>query len=99
MKILQVVPSRDNKEKLKSLLVQKERKLRGKGTFIRQRAGRWRHVKHPGWITWQETSGGILLAEIHSRAAGTEWQLLQALIGFLDRYFADQIEHVTILYR
>lgn len=99
MKILLVVPRRGNKETLKSLLIRKERELRGKGTFVRQRAGRWRHRKHPGWIKWGETSGGILIAEIHSRAAGTGWQLLQAIVGFLDRNFAPQIENIIITNR
>jgi hypothetical protein len=100
MKILQVVPCRNNRAKLKSLMIQKERDLRGRGTtFVRQRAGRWQHTKHPGWINWDEASGGILVAEVQSRAEDSEWQLLQAFVGYLDRHFSDHIESITITYR
>jgi len=100
MKILQVIPRRANKKKLKTLLISKERELRGKGTtFRRQRAGRWFHVRHPGWINWDEASGGILVAEVQSRAADSEWQVLQAFIGYLDRHLSDYIESITITYR
>lgn len=99
MKIIQVVPRRSNKLSMKTLLVQKERELRGSSTFVRQRAGRWLHKRYKGWIKWNEVSGGILVAEVQSRAEDTEWQLLRAFIGYLDRHFSDQIESVTIIYR
>ena len=99
MKIIQVVPRRSNKARLRTLLVQKERDLRGSSTFYRQRAGRWLHKRYKGWIKWSETSGGILVVEVQSRIEDTEWQLLRAFIGYLDRHFSDQIESVTIIYR
>ncbi len=99
MKIIQVVPRRNNKLKLKTLLDQKERELRGSSTFVRQRAGRWMHKRYPGWINWDEVSGGILVVEIQSRVADAEWQLLRAFVGYLDRHFSEQIESITITYR
>jgi len=99
MKIIQVVPRRNNKARLRTLLTQKERDLRGSSTFYRQRAGRWLHKRYKGWIKWSEVSGGILVAEVQSRVEDTEWQLLRAFIGYLDRHFSDQIESVTIVYR
>jgi hypothetical protein len=55
MKILQMVPRRTNKDRLKMLLNSTERQLRGSRiTFFRQRAGRWRHKNYSGWICWDE---------------------------------------------
>ena len=100
MKILQVVPRRDNRKTLKRLLIDKERALRGSTTtFRRKGAGRWLHKRYTGWITWDESSGGILLAEIHSRQPDTEWRLLQAFVGYLDRHLAQQIDTITVFYR
>jgi hypothetical protein len=100
MKIVQVVPRRNAKRGLKTALNEKERDLRGRGTtFVRVKAGRWRHEKYYGWINWEETSGGILVAEVRSRVPETEWQLLQAFIGYLDRHLSDLIESITVSYR
>jgi hypothetical protein len=100
MKIVQVVPRPDRKHNLKALLKAKERELRsGPTAFKRKREGRWHHVKYPGWINWDETIGGILVAEIHTRATNQEWQLLQAFVGYLDRHLGDHIESISITYR
>lgn len=100
MKILQVVAKRDSDEKLKTLLDARERELRGsRTTFFRKKAGRWGHKRYQGWITWGETKGGILVAEVHGKAPETEWQLLHAFVGYLDRHFAEHIESITITYR
>lgn len=99
MKIVQVVPRAKNKTSLKSLLKAKERELRGKSTFVRQREGRWVHVKHPGWINWAEAYGGLLVAEVQTRVSESEWQLLQAFVGYLDRHLGENIESINILYR
>jgi hypothetical protein len=51
MKILQVVPKPGLDSKLKTILKNTERDLRGPHTtFLRVREGRWKHVKYPGWI-------------------------------------------------
>ena len=51
MKTVQVVPKADIDAKLKTLLKQTERELRGGSTtFLREREGRWKHVKYPGRI-------------------------------------------------
>lgn len=100
MKVLQVVPRRGIEAKLKTILNTTERELRGsRTTFVRQRAGRWKHKKYKGWITWTEAAGGVLVAEIQSKAGDTEWQLLQAFVGYLDRHLGDYIETVSITYR
>lgn len=100
MKIVQVVPKADTPAKLKSMLKKKELSLRGGSTtFFRQKEGRWKHVKYSGWINWDEAPGGILVAEIQSRKEGSDWQLLQSFVGYLDRHFGEYIESISIYYR
>ena len=100
MKILQVVPKANAKQHLKALLKAKERALRGSSTtFVRQKEGRWRHKKYAGWIKWDEAHGGVLVAEVRTLDGTSEWQLLQAFVGYLDRHFAEQIESIAITYR
>jgi len=100
MKLVQVVPVAGAKKHLKALLKSKERQLRGKPTaFIRQKEGRWVHIKHPGWITWDEAVGGVLVAEVNTKRTESEWQLLQAFICYLDRHLGEYIGTITISYR
>lgn len=100
MKIVQVVPKVDAPSKLKTLLKATERELRGPHTtFQRVREGRWKHVKYPGWVQWDQAPGNLLVAEVHTRVRDHEWQLLQAFIGYLDRHLGESIESVAIYYR
>jgi hypothetical protein len=99
MKIVQVVPRSGIEAKLKTLLNRKERELRGRPTAFSRARNRWRHVKYPGRITLDETKGGLIVAEIQTRKEGSEWQLLQAFIGYLDRHLGESIESISIFYR
>jgi hypothetical protein len=100
MKILQVVSRPGTKARLKTLLKNTERQLRGSHTtFRRTREGRWRHVKYPGWIHWDETPGNMLVAEIQTKVKDHEWQTLQAFIGYLDRHLGEEIESISVYYR
>ena len=100
MKIVQVVPKAGLPAKLKALLKATERHLRGPHTtFEREKEGRWKHVKYPGWIQWEDTAGGLLVAEIKTRVKDHEWQILEAFVGYLDRHLGDQIESISIHYR
>ena len=56
-------------------------------------------MKYPGWITWEEALGGILIAEIRTKVEASEWQLLQSFVGYLDRHLGSSIEAITITYR
>src|SRR6516225_9236264 len=77
MKILQVVPKPGTNGALKAALKKTEGNLRGPHTtFHREREGRWKYAKYPGWIQWDEAPGGLLVAEIHSRAKDHEWQMM-----------------------
>ena len=100
MKIVQVIPVSTNESSLKAMLKAKERELRGKATaFIRQKEGGWVHVKYPGWINWQQILPGVLIAEVNTKKPESEWQLLQAFVGYLDRHLGESIESITISYR
>jgi hypothetical protein len=100
MKIVQVVPRPGIDSKLKTVLKATERTLRGPHTtFRRVREGRWKHVKYPGWVRWDQAAGGFLVAEIQSKVKDHEWQLLQAFVGYLDRHLGDQIESISVYYR
>lgn len=100
MKIVQIVPKSGIETKLKTLLRSKAAELRGKPTaFHRDRRNRWKHVKYPGWINLTETSGSMLIAEIHTKVERAEWQLLQAFIGYVDRHIGKNIESISIYYR
>ncbi len=80
--------------------VDTERGLRGPHTtFRRTREGRWKHVKYPGGVTWDEAAGGLLMAEIQSKVKHHEWQLMDAFIGYLDRHLGEHIESISIYYR
>lgn len=100
MKIVQIIPRRDSESKLKTMMNAKERELRRKGTtLIRQKAGRWKHAKYPGWINWDESQGGVVVATIQSRVPESEWQLLSSFIGYIDRHFGEEVESIAITYR
>jgi len=100
MKVIQIIPLADDKPSLKVLLKNTERQLRGRGTtFKRQREGRWVHARYPGWINWNLARGGIIVAEVQSKKSDTEWQLLQAFIGYLDRHIGEYIQSINIIYR
>lgn len=84
---------------LKSLLKKRERELCGSNTtFVRKRRGVGR-TSYPGWIKWQETLGGAIVAEVQTRVANRDWKLLHAFIGYLDRHLGDHIQSLTITYR
>jgi len=100
MKVVQIIPLADDKPGLKTLLKDTERKLRGRGTtFKRQREGRWIHIKYPGWISWDLAKGGIIEAEVQSKRPESEWQLLRAFIGYVDRHIGKYVKSINIIYR
>ncbi len=100
MKIVQVMPKAGLNVKLKTLLKNAERQLRGPHTtFEREKEGRWKHVKYPGWIDWDDATGGLLIAAIRTKVKDHEWQIMEAFIGYLDRHLGEQIESISIHYR
>ncbi len=100
MKLVHVVPVHDGGPTLNSLLKGTERKLRGgRTTLIRQKGDRLVHAQYPGWITWEQTKGGVLNAVVKSRKPQEEWMLLSSFIGYLERHMSDFIQSITITYR
>ena len=39
-----------------------------------------------------------MLIEVRSKKPDVEWQLMQAILGFLDRHFSDNIRTILIHY-
>jgi len=102
MKVLQVVPKTGIKHSLKAQLKAKERELRSSGrptAFRRKREGVWVHIRYPGWISWDEARGGVLIGEVHPGRDGSDWQLANAFVGYLDRHLGKYLESISILYR
>lgn len=99
MKLVSVIPIENDKPTLATLLLETERRLRRRGTTL-SRHGHRRlvHAKYPGWITWDLTKGGILVAEIRSKRIESEWQLLQSFVGYLDRHLGEYIDTISIRY-
>jgi hypothetical protein len=64
-----------------------------------EKEGRWKHVKYPGWIHWDDAPGGLLIAEIRTRVKDHEWQIMEAFIGYLDRHLGEQIDSISVYYR
>src|SRR6516162_9144702 len=96
----QSIPKAGIDSKLKTLLKNTERQLRGPHTtFEREKDGRWKHVKYPGWIQWDDAPGGLLIAEIRTKVQDHEWQIMEAFIGYLDRHLGEQIDSISVYYR
>jgi hypothetical protein len=103
MRQVQVVP--DSGFRLYGAIVAKEVELarKNRGTFHRSAAkeknkAKWSHSNYPGWIRIARGMGEVVLIEIRSKKAGSEWQLMQAILGFLDRHFAEEIRTILIHY-
>src|SRR5438876_11712149 len=101
MRQVQIIPN--NGFRLYGALVAKEVELakKNRGTFHRsaakqQNRAKWTHASYPGWIKIARGMGEVVMIEIHSKKDGTEWQLLQAILGFPDRYFSREMRTIHI---
>ena len=100
MRRVHIIP--EEEFRLYSALVRKEADLkhrrlgtwRRSGKKVRDRA-RWTHTRYPGWIKIARGMGEVVQIEVHSEV---EWQLLDSILGFLDRHFADEIRSIHIFY-
>ena len=102
MRQVQVIPA--NGFRLYGAMVAKESELAHKrrGTFRRygpraRNRAKWRHSSYPGWVRLERVMGEVMMIEVHAKG-GTEWQLLQAILGFVDRHFAENVRSVHIEY-
>lgn len=103
MRQVQVVPN--GGFRLYGAIVAKEVELakKNRGTFHRSAAkekdkAKWSHSNYPGWIRIARGMGEVVLIEVRSKKPGVEWQLMQAILGFLDRHFSDNIGTILIHY-
>src|SRR5262249_22449174 len=103
MRHLQVIPRDDFN--LYGAMVDKEIELskNNRGTFFhsapkaKDRA-KWSHRRYAGWIKLARGMGEIVLIEVRSRKTEPEWQLMSALLGFLERHFAENVVAINIQY-
>lgn len=104
VRMIQVIP-RDG-VRLYGAMVRKEVDFaqRNRGTFFRsgrkkRDQAKWSHSKYSGWINLSRGMGEVVLAEIHSKSTNEDaWQILSAFLGWLDRYFAAEVQAVNIQY-
>ena len=103
MRRVQVIP-RDG-FRLYGAMVAKEVELsrKNKGTF--RRSGRkekdrakWSHSTYQGWVKLARGMGEVVEIEVRSKEKGAEWQLLHAILGFIDRHFAHKVRAINIHY-
>ncbi len=100
MRQVQIIP--EEGFRLYSALVRKEADIRSRGLGTWRRSGkkvrdraRWDHSRYPGWIKIARGMGEVVQIEVHS---DVEWQLLDSILGFVDRHFADEIRSIHIFY-
>jgi hypothetical protein len=103
MKTVEITPR--DKSAIYSGLVKKEAAIRknGRGTFVRKGAMRssaatWSHKKFKGSVSLTREPAELVRARIRSRTAEDELGLLRSFVGFVDRYFHDQVATITIHY-
>jgi hypothetical protein len=101
MRQVQVIPVPGFR--LYGAMVAKEIELsrKNRGTFRRSakrehNRARWSHSNFKGWIKLKRGMGEIVQIEVRSKAGGAEWNLLLAILGFVDRHFADDIRAMNI---
>lgn len=104
MRQVQIIP--EGGFRLYGAMVAKEAELahRNKGTFRRSAAkvknkARWSHSSYSGWVRIARGMGEVVMIEVQSKKEGTEWQLLHAILGFVDRHFAPNVRSIHIQYR
>ena len=101
MRQVQVVP-KDN-YRIYGAIVAKEVELahKHKGTFHRsgpkeKDRAKWSHANYDGWLNLARSMGEVVAIEVRSKKPEKEWMLLRALLGFLDRHFAEKIQAINI---
>ena len=85
-------------------LVAEEARLarKGKGTFRRRgRKGkhraRWVHTRFAGRVDLKRAEGDVVEIKVKSKPR-VEWQLLGAILGFIDRHFGSKVRAINIQY-
>lgn len=102
MRQVQVVPKQGFR--LFAAMVAKEAELarKNKGTFRRRgpkrkNSARWFHVKFKGQLALKRGTEEVVEIRLRSKQ-GAEWQLLGAIVGFIDRNFSPRVRAISIQY-
>jgi hypothetical protein len=104
MKLIQIVPRKTMR--LYDDLLDKEEAIRerGRGTFFR--AGRkkrgsvtWKHKAYRGSVKLERGLSDDVTAKIRAQPPESEWQMLSAFLGFVDRHFGPKISAINVSYR
>ncbi len=90
-------------ENLYGMLIAKEKELRPKGAFYRvpssfRASTKWHHKDYDGWVWLSKGMRGVVIAMIESRNRAKAWEILSDFVGFLDKYFRDEIAAINIHY-
>ena len=90
-------------QNLYGALLKKEQQLRPRGAFYRvpgryKRYTKWRHKRYKGWVWLSKSMSDVVVVEIETRDVANAWQILSGFVGFLDRYFKEQISSINIHY-
>lgn len=103
MRRVQVIPRPGFR--LYDALVAEEARLarKQKGTFRRRgpkrkNSAQWFHVRYPGQLTLKREAEEVVEIRLRSKQ-GAEWQLLGAIVGFIDRIFGPKVRAINIEYR
>ena len=104
MKVIQILPRQSIR--LYDELVEKEAEIRekGRGTFFRagrktRNSVRWKHKAYRGWVKLERGQSEAVTAKVSAQPREREWQILLALLGFVDRHFGSKIAAITVTYR
>ena len=102
MKCLQVIPR--DAYRLFGAMVAEEARLsrKEKGTFRRRgpkrkNSAQWFHIRFGGRLDLKREEGEVVEVKVRSKP-GVEWQLLRAILGFIDRHFAAKVRAINIQY-
>ncbi len=87
---------------LYAALTKKETELRRRDIGTWRRSGRrvkdrtkWTHTRYPGYVKIARGMGELVQLEVQ---ADVEWQLVDSILGFLDRHFGEDIQSIHIFY-
>lgn len=103
MRRVQVIPK--GGFRLYGAMVSKELELarRKTGTFRRsgrkqKRRAKWTHSAYPGWVRLARGTDEVVEIVVKSVKKEADWQLLHAILGFVDRHFGKKIRAINIQY-
>jgi hypothetical protein len=102
MRHVQVIP-RGSYRLFDALTAEQARLARkDRGTFRRRgrkskHRAEWIHVRFPGRLALKRGEREVVEIQVRSKK-GTEWQLVRAILGFLDRHFGPRVRAVIIQY-